>query len=39
MLTQQPIDKLHVMKLTAVADAFTEQIRKPDIGELSFEDR
>ena len=39
MMTQQTIDKLHDMKLTAMADAFAEQVGKPDLGELSFEDR
>ncbi|MFO7716306.1 IS21-like element helper ATPase IstB [Desulfosarcina sp.] len=39
MMTQQTIDKLHDMKLTAMADAFAEQMGKPDLGELSFEDR
>jgi hypothetical protein len=39
MLTQQTLDKLHDMKLTAMADAFAEQMGKPDLGELSFEDR
>ena len=39
MMTQHTIDKLHDMKLTAMADAFAEQTGKPDLGELSFEDR
>lgn len=39
MMSQQTIDKLHDMKLTAMADAFTEQMGKPDLGEMSFEDR
>ena len=39
MMTQQTIDKLHDMKLTAMADAFAEQMGKPDLGELNFEDR
>jgi len=39
MLTQHTLDKLHDMKLTAMADAFTEQLGQPDLGELSFEDR
>jgi DNA replication protein DnaC len=38
-MSQQTIDKLHDMKLTAMADAFTEQMGKPDLGEMSFEDR
>lgn len=39
MLTQQTIEKLCDMKLTAMADAFTEQLGQPNLGELSFEDR
>jgi hypothetical protein len=39
MLTQQTLDKLYDMKLTAMAEAFTQQMGKPDLGELSFEDR
>jgi DNA replication protein DnaC len=39
MLTQQTIEKLCDMKLTAMADAFAEQLGQPNLGELSFEDR
>jgi DNA replication protein DnaC len=39
MLTQQTIDKLYDMKLTAMAEAFAQQLAQPDLGELSFEDR
>ena len=39
MLTQQTLDKLYDMKLTAMAEAFTQQLGQPDLGELSFEDR
>jgi DNA replication protein DnaC len=39
MLTQQTIDKLYDMKLPAMAEAFTQQLGQPDLGELSFEDR
>ena len=39
MMTQQTLDKLHDMKLTAMADAFAQQLGQPDLGELSFEDR
>jgi DNA replication protein DnaC len=39
MLTQQTLDKLHDMKLTAMAEAFAGQLGQPDLGELSFEDR
>ena len=37
MLTQQTLEKLYDMKLTAMADAFTQQMGQPDLGELSFE--
>jgi len=39
MLTQQTIEKLYDMKLAAMAEAFTQQLALPDLGELSFEDR
>lgn len=39
MLTQQTLDKLHDMKLTAMAEAFSQQLGRPDLAELSFEDR
>jgi DNA replication protein DnaC len=39
MLTQQTMDKLHDMKLTAMAEAFSQQLAQPDLSELSFEDR
>lgn len=39
MLTQQTLDKLHDMKLTAMAEAFSQQLAQPDLGELAFEDR
>ena len=39
MLTQQTLDKLYDMKLTAMAEAFAQQLALPDLGELSFEDR
>ena len=39
MLTQQTLDKLYDMKLTAMAEAFSEQMGHPDLGDLSFEDR
>ncbi len=39
MLTQQTMDKLYDMKLTAMAEAFNQQLAQPDLGELSFEDR
>jgi len=39
MLTQQTLNKLHDMKLTAMAESFSQQLVQPDLGELSFEDR
>ena len=39
MLTQQTLDKLYDMKLSAMAEAFSQQLSQPDLGELSFEDR
>ncbi len=39
MLIQQTMDKLYDMKLTAMAEAFNQQLAQPDLGELSFEDR
>lgn len=39
MLTQQTIQKLHVMKLTGMAEAFQEQSMQPDMDRLSFDER
>lgn len=39
MLTQPTIDKLHAMRLYAMADALVEQRHNAQITELSFEDR
>ena len=39
MLTQATIDKMHVMKLTSLAEAFARILRSPELAELSFEDR
>jgi DNA replication protein DnaC len=39
MLHEPTIEKLYAMKLNGMAEAFTEQLKKPDITELSFEDR
>ena len=39
MLAQQTIEKLHAMGLAAMAQAFTEQLQRPDIASLSFEER
>lgn len=39
MLTQQTLDKLYDMRLTAMAEAFSHQLSQPDLNELGFEDR
>jgi DNA replication protein DnaC len=39
MLNQQTIQKLHVMKLIGMAEAFQEQSAQPDMDRLSFEER
>ena len=39
ILTQPTIEKLKVMKLTAMAQAFTEQMQRPDMASLTFEER
>jgi DNA replication protein DnaC len=39
MLNEQSLEKLYAMKLTGMADAFTEQLQQPDLNELSFEER
>jgi len=39
MLTQQTLNKLHDLKLIAMAEAFSQQLGQPDLGDLSFEDR
>lgn len=39
MLIQPTIDKMKALKLTAMAEAFVEQLRFPDIASLSFEER
>ena len=39
MLTQPTIDKLNTMKLSAMAKAFAEQMQRPDLTGLSFEER
>lgn len=39
MLIQPTIEKLHAMKLSAMADAFTAQLHRPDMASLSFEER
>ncbi len=39
MMTQQTLDKLYDMKLTSMAEAFSQQMAQPDLADLSFEDR
>jgi len=39
MLNQQTIEKLHVMRLRGMADAFTQQQEDPQNNQLSFEER
>jgi DNA replication protein DnaC len=39
MLTQPTIEKLNSMRLSAMARAFAEQIQRPDMAGLSFEER
>jgi DNA replication protein DnaC len=39
MLTQPTIEKLHAMKLFAMARAFLEQTANPNMAQLSFEER
>ena len=39
MLTQATIDKMHQMKMAALAEAFERQIRSPEFASLGFEER
>jgi DNA replication protein DnaC len=39
MLNEQTIEKLYAMKLNGMADAFKEQLKQPETGELCFEER
>lgn len=39
MLTDNTVNKLHEMHLSAMAKAFKEQLQDPDMNNLSFEDR
>lgn len=39
MLSQQTLDKLHALKLPALAEALAEQLSKPEYQDLSFEER
>ena len=39
MLNQQTTEKLHVMRMRGMADAFTQQQEDPQTAQLSFEER
>lgn len=39
MLNQQTIDRLHQMRLTGIAEAFTNQMQKNDFHDYTFEER
>ena len=39
MLNEQTMNKLHVMKLTGMAEAYREQQEQPQAAELSFDER
>jgi DNA replication protein DnaC len=39
MLNEQTLEKLYVMKLNGMADAFKDQLQQPNINDLPFEDR
>ena len=39
MLTQATIDKMHHMKMAALAEAFERQVRSSEFASLSFEER
>lgn len=39
MLTENTVNKLYEMHLTAMAKAFTDQLTDPNISKMSFEDR
>lgn len=39
MLSQQTMDKLYDMNLSAMAEAFSQQLAQPDLTELNFEER
>jgi hypothetical protein len=38
MLRQPTIEKLNAMRLTAMAKAFMEQMQRPDMASLPFEE-
>jgi DNA replication protein DnaC len=39
MLDQQTIERLHALKLIGMAEAFSEQLRQPDLDRLCFAER
>ena len=39
MLTENTVNKLYEMRLTAMAKAFKDQMTDPNISKISFEDR
>ena len=39
MLTENTVNKLYEMSLTAMAKAFKDQMTDPNISKMSFEDR
>ena len=39
MLVNPTVEKLHAMRLRAMAEAFTEQLSDPEMAQLSFEER
>jgi len=39
MLNEQTLEKLHAMRLDGMADAFKGQMIRPDMNDLSFEER
>jgi len=39
MLNQQTVDRLHQMRLKGMAECFANQLKNPDINDLSFEER
>ena len=39
MLVNPTVEKLHAMRLRAMAEAFTEQLADPEMAQLSFEER
>ena len=39
MLTQQTLEKMNAMKMSAMAEALEQQLGSPDHAELNFEER